>query len=178
MASFNQSPLGQTTISTSLGTAIVSGSLTVINVTNSGSGAFVINGVSNPTLSLVRGSRYSIVVNAVGHPFWIQTVPGAYSSGNIYSTGITNNGTDSGTIVFDVPIDAPVLYYACQYHSSMAGAISTSESVNDADVIDFLFLSAVDVTGSEPTWYAPSSAVQSEGRRESKMIGLPPSNNA
>ena len=32
----------------------------------------------------------------------------------------------------------------------------------------------VNATGNTPTWYAPSSAVQSEGRRESKMIGLPP----
>jgi hypothetical protein len=178
MASFNQSPLGQTTISTSLGTAVVSGSFTVINVTNSGSGAFVVNSVSNPTLSLVRGSRYSIVINATGHPFWIQTVSGAYSPGNIYNTGVTNNGTDNGTIVFDVPVDAPQLYYACQYHSSMAGSITTSESVSDADIIAFIPTSVVDATGGTPTWYAPSSAVQSEGRRESKMIGLPPSGRA
>lgn len=174
MASFNQSPLGQTTISTNLSATLVPGSFTVINVTNSGSGAFVVNGVSNPTLSLVRGSRYSIVINATGHPFWIQTVPGAYSPSDVYNTGVTNNGTDNGTIAFDVPIDAPQLYYACQYHSSMAGSITTSESVSNADVINFIFISVVNATGNTPTWYAPSSAVQSEGRRESKMIGLPP----
>lgn len=36
------------------------------------------------------------------------------------------------------------------------------------------FTFIVNATGNTPTWYAPSSAVQSEGRRESKMIGLPP----
>jgi len=61
---------------------------------------------------------------ATGHPFWIQTVSGAYSSGNVYSTGITGNGTESGHIIVELPQNAPDnLYYACQYHSSMAGAV-------------------------------------------------------
>lgn len=175
MASFNQSPLGQVTLSTNLGITTVPGSFTVINVTNSGAGAFVVSGVSNPTLSLVRGNRYSIVVNATGHPFWIQTVSGAYSSGDIYSAGVTNNGTDSGTITFDVPVDAPQLYYACQYHSSMAGSITTSESVSNAEIIMSIPIGVVSAIGNTPTQHASSSAVQSEGRRESKMIGLPPS---
>ena len=103
----------------------LSGGITLA-VTNSGSGSYVINGSNNPTLSFIRGHRYIINVNAPGHPFWIQTVSGGYSSGNIYSSGITNAGTDNGTIIFEVPFDAPQLYYACQYHSSMAGAIIVS----------------------------------------------------
>ena len=99
----------------------------VLSITNSGSGAYVINGASNPTLSFIRGHRYILNVNASGHPFWIQTVSGAYSSGNVYSTGVTNNGTQVGTIIFEVPYDAPQLYYACQYHSSMAGSIRVSD---------------------------------------------------
>lgn len=102
-----------------------SGGIT-LNVTNSGSGAYVINGESNPTLSFIRGHRYVINVNATGHPFWIQTVVGAYSSGNIYNTGITNNGTQNGTIIFEVPFDAPQLYYVCQFHPMMAGSITVS----------------------------------------------------
>lgn len=67
-------------------------------------------------------------VNASGHPFWIQTVSGAYSSGNIYSTGITNGGDDVGTITFSVPYNAPsTLYYVCQFHSGMAGTINISD---------------------------------------------------
>ena len=97
-----------------------------LNVTNSGSGAYLINGASNPTLYFIRGHRYIINVNATGHPFWIQTVSGEYSSENVYSTGVTNVGTDNGTIIFEVPYDAPELYYACQYHSSMAGSIVVS----------------------------------------------------
>jgi hypothetical protein len=93
-------------------------------ITNSGSGAYFVNGVSNGPVEFVKGKKYRVHVAATGHPFWIQTVSGAYSSGNVYSTGITGNGTQSGHIIVELPQDAPDnLYYACQYHSSMAGAI-------------------------------------------------------
>ena len=94
-------------------------------ITNSGSGAYLVNGVSNGTIYFEKGKKYRIHVNASGHPFWIQTVSGAYSSGNIYSTGITNNGAQNGHIIVELPSNAPQLYYACQYHSSMAGSIVT-----------------------------------------------------
>jgi hypothetical protein len=103
------------------------------NVTNDGSGAYLISGSSNPTLFFIRGHRYSINVNAAGHPFWIQTVPGGYSSEDVYNSGVTNNGTDNGTIVFEVPFDAPQLYYACEYHSSMAGSITVSDGVGGGE---------------------------------------------
>jgi hypothetical protein len=103
------------------------------NVTNDGSGAYLISGSSNPTLFFIRGHRYSINVNAVGHPFWIQTVPGGYSSEDVYNSGVTNNGTDNGTIVFEVPFDAPQLYYACEFHSSMAGSITVSDGVGGGE---------------------------------------------
>ena len=100
-----------------------------LNITNSGSGSYTINGSANSTLSFIRGYRYILNINATGHPFWIQTVSGGYSSINIYNTGVTNNGTENGTIIFEVPYDAPTnLYYVCQYHSSMAGSIIVSNS--------------------------------------------------
>jgi hypothetical protein len=96
-----------------------------LTVTNSGASAYTINSSSNPTLTLQRGGTYTFDVSASGHPFWIQTVSGAYSSGNVYNTGVTNNGTDAGTITFTVPTDAPsTLYYVCQLHSSMRGTIN------------------------------------------------------
>tara|TARA_B110000971_G_scaffold26500_3_gene23914 strand:- start:666 stop:2450 length:1785 start_codon:yes stop_codon:yes gene_type:complete len=97
------------------------------SVVNNASGNYVINGASNPTLSFIRGHRYIINVNASGHPFWIQTVSGAYSAANVYNTGVTNNGAESGTIIIEVAFDAPQLYYACQYHSSMQGSITVSD---------------------------------------------------
>jgi hypothetical protein len=94
-------------------------------ITNSGSGAYLVNGVSNGLITFEKGKKYRIHVNATGHPFWIQTVSGAYSSGNVYSTGITNGGAQAGHILVELPQDAPDnLYYACQFHSSMAGSIA------------------------------------------------------
>jgi hypothetical protein len=98
-------------------------------ITNSGSGSYTVNGVANGLISFDKGKKYKIYVNASGHPFWIQTVSGAYSSGDVYSTGITGNGTQVGSILVELPDSAPSgLYYACQYHSSMAGAISVKSA--------------------------------------------------
>jgi hypothetical protein len=98
-------------------------------ITNSGSGSYTVNGVANGLISFDKGKKYRMYVNASGHPFWIQTVSGAYSSGDVYSTGITGNGTQVGSILVELPDSAPDgLYYACQYHSSMAGAISVKSA--------------------------------------------------
>jgi len=94
-------------------------------ITNAGMGSYMINGVSNGTIHFERGKKYRILVNAPGHPFWIQTVSGGYSVNDLYSTGISGAGTDNGSILVELPSNAPQLYYACQYHPSMAGSIFT-----------------------------------------------------
>jgi hypothetical protein len=92
-------------------------------VTSSGMSDWLIDGASDPTLTLYRGVTYYFNINATGHPFYIQTVSGAYSSGNVYTSGVTGGGTQVGTLTFTVPLDAPNdLYYVCQNHSTMAGA--------------------------------------------------------
>ena len=103
------------------------------SIVNSGSGAYVFTGSgtssdSNPTLYLTRGQTYEFVVNASGHPFYINTSSGTGTS-NAYSDGVTNNGAATGTVTLDVQMDAPdTLYYNCQYHSSMAGTIYILDS--------------------------------------------------
>lgn len=94
-------------------------------IANSGSGAYLVNGVSNGAIYFEKGKKYRIHVNASGHPFWIQTSSGAYNSGSVYSTGITGNGAENGHILVELASNAPQLYYACQFHSSMAGSIVT-----------------------------------------------------
>ena len=63
-----------------------------------------------PTLTFVRQGEYTFNVNANGHPFWIQSVPGTagvlpqqpnQSSRDVL--GVTNNGDDVGTVTFTVP---------------------------------------------------------------------------
>ncbi len=94
------------------------------SVTNSGMSAYLIGGVNNPTINLVRNNTYTFVINSVGHPFWIQTSAGSFNRSNRYDSGVTNNGTAIGTITFVVPADAPSrLYYVCELHSSMNGII-------------------------------------------------------
>jgi len=105
--------------------------MSTINITNSHSGAYLIDGVNNKDINLIRGNTYSLVINASGHPFWIQTVPGGYSSNNIYSLGVTGNGRQTGIITFEVTNNTPnTLYYACQFHSSMQGTIIVSNPLN------------------------------------------------
>jgi hypothetical protein len=94
-------------------------------VTNSGAGAYIINDESNPNITLTRGQIYTFDINSPGHPFWIQSVPAPYSSDDVYNVGITNNGTDFGTIIWNVDLLAPsTLYYVCQFHSVMTGTIT------------------------------------------------------
>jgi len=102
------------------------------SVQNNGSGEYVIDGTGgNPTLSFYRGSTYTINVSAPGHPFWIKTTQ-TTGSADSYNDGVTNNGTDNGTITFVVPDNAPsTLYYVCQYHASMQGSISVSHAIED-----------------------------------------------
>ena len=78
----------------------------------------------NPTLYLYRGFTYHFIINSPGHPFYINSVNGT-GTGNAYNDGVTNNGTESGTIAFMVPMNAPsTLYYNCQYHGAMNGTIN------------------------------------------------------
>ena len=81
---------------------------------------------NNPDLYLHKGLTYYLNIDAVGHPFWIKTKSSAGVS-DAQIDGVTNNGVQSGSVIFTVPQDAPsVLYYNCQYHESMAGKIYTA----------------------------------------------------
>ena len=74
----------------------------------------------NPDIFLVRGQRYVFKMNASGHPFQIRVSNG----GSAYSDGVTNNGAQTGNVVFNVQHDAPSrLYYQCTSHGGMVGNI-------------------------------------------------------
>jgi ribosomal protein L31 len=92
----------------------------------------------NPGVSLIRGKTYVFDVDAGSHPFYIKTVSGeASSSTNVYTSGITGAGTDSGTVTFVVPLDAPSsLYYQCQYHSAMTGTLNIADESGHVSVVN------------------------------------------
>src|SRR6056300_70360 len=111
-----------------------------IDVTNDGSSAYLFDSHysgNNPDIYVRAGATYAFKLNVSGHPFHLQTVSGAYSSGNAYTTGLTHIATDgtvttgasavlkeTGTLYYEIPSGtATTIYYACQYHSGMAGSI-------------------------------------------------------
>lgn len=99
------------------------------DVTNNGTTSYVFNSddmenVENPNLTLERGKTYTFTVDASGHPFFIKSVQGN-TNADAYNDGVTNNGAESGTVTFEVPMNAPdTLFYNCQFHSSMTGTIT------------------------------------------------------
>ena len=46
------------------------------NVVNSGTTAYVIDGASNPTLTVVRGYSYFFTINTSGSNFFLKTAQG------------------------------------------------------------------------------------------------------
>ena len=104
---------------------------TQFTVTNNGAGSYSVNGTQSATLTLSRGVTYTFNINAPGHPFYIQTSGNGYNASNVFSSGVslTSGTRDSGVITFQVPQNAPdILYYQCQFHSSMYGQINIVNS--------------------------------------------------
>ena len=86
---------------------------------------------SNPAIKLYRGNTYKFVVDTKGHPFYLMTEPskdGIAEDGStsvLYTSGVTNNGADQGTVTFEVPVGAPdTLYYQCGNHDNMYGLLN------------------------------------------------------
>lgn len=95
---------------------------------------YTINGFDQPTLPLFRGQTYTfnLATSVVGQPFWIKTIA-TTGSGNAFNTGVTGNGSQSGTITFAVPNSAPdVLYYGSQNNSGMFGKIVITNGIPSA----------------------------------------------
>ena len=89
------------------------------------SGKYVLEGVSQKTISLVKGFTYTFDISdssVSGHPFKLSTTSnGSHASGTEYTTGVTSGDT---SITFAVPSDAPsTLYYYCG-SSGMGGTIN------------------------------------------------------
>jgi len=105
----------------------------VFSVTSQ-SGKYVINGEGgSPDITLNRGESYTFNISAPEHPFRISSLVPGYGYTE-YTLGVDasnyNSSTGTGTIVFDVPIDAPDnMYYECEIHDSMIGTIYVSSSI-------------------------------------------------
>lgn len=101
---------------------------------NTSVGGYTFTGIGfqpNTQLTLVRGGTYTFQVNQPGNKFWIQRSPGVNgvdANVNTLSTrevyGVTNNGDDSGTVTFRVP-----LYNAQDFYINMPITASVDSAV-------------------------------------------------
>ena len=100
-----------------------------VTVISSGGNKYVLNGVTTPTLQLVRGTTYTFDLSdssVSGHPL-------AFKSGNnSYTDGVTSSGTpgqSGASVTFTVPSNAPSIglrYYCTVHGNGMGNTITTS----------------------------------------------------
>ena len=155
---------------------------TVFDVVNDGADAYWFSGAvsgSNPTLTLVRGLEYTFNIEAAGHPFWFQTVDGAYDSNNVWLDGVQNAGANVGTIIFELTGSSipNTLYYVCQNHSSMGGSINVVDGIYIPSYIDLIgdttVTGSLKVTGSFEGFEVSASFFSGSGR---DLFDIPISN--
>ena len=103
---------------------------------------------TDPAVYVMRGQTYRFTNGMGAHPFQIQSTQGV--GGTAYNDGITNNAVSSGTLVWEVRMDAPsTLYYQCTSHADMNGTIYVLDESGSVASIDNL--SDVDTTTVAPT---------------------------
>ena len=134
----------------------------VINfaVTADGTNNYVFNGggttaALDPEIYLSRGQTYTFSMDATGSPLFIKTV-NSTGTANAYNDGVTGNGSETGTITFTVPMNAPdTLYYNSQYYPGMSGTINVLDVFTQADWnVMFSTKSTDDISeGSLNQWY-------------------------
>lgn len=93
---------------------------------------------SVPDLQIIPGKEYVFELQDItGHPFNIVTSPGAIGS-NLYTTGVSGNGSGSGSIVkFTCPQNAPrFLYYQSGLDTANFGVLKVASVPDNLEVVD------------------------------------------
>ena len=111
----------------------------VVTVVNSGGNKYAIDGVTTPTITLLRGVTYVFDMSDssnAGHPLAFK------NSGSSYTTGVVTSGTagqSGATVKFTVAANAPLTgltYYCTAHGDSMGASLTTSDPKNGALVWD------------------------------------------
>lgn len=127
---------------------------------------YLIDGQSDPTLTLVRGQTYTFDFLDNGHPFYIKSELGFGTSGQ-FDEGVVNQGSSSADLdlIFTVPDDAPdTLFYQCSVHPNMQGQLQLTSPVIPED--DELLVSTLSVIVA-PGYLGPGPVLL-EGLREER----------
>ena len=89
----------------------------------------------NSTITITKGDTLILEVNATGHNLYIKTNQST-GTGSAVSTGITNNGTASGTITWDTTsVSAGTYYYNCVNHATMNGIIVVEPTPSPTTIV-------------------------------------------
>jgi len=111
----------------------------VVTVVNSGGNKYAIDGVTTPTITLLRGVTYVFDMSDssnAGHPLAFK------NSGSSYTTGVVTSGTagqSGATVKFTVAANAPLTgltYYCTAHGDGMGASLTTSDPKNGALVWD------------------------------------------
>ena len=119
---------------------------TILDVTANGSSAYRFSShygtEDNPTIYTKQGQTIAFNLSALAgsHPFVLQNISGAYSSGNRISDGLTHVASDgtvttglsaqgktNGVLYWDVPHDSATIYYVCSSHGAMNGTLEVAK---------------------------------------------------
>ena len=76
---------------------------------------------TDPNLTFSVSDTINFIINASGHPFYLKTVAEIGIGDTI--SGVTNNGAESGIIVWK-PTATGTFYYQCSLHGGMVGTIT------------------------------------------------------
>ena len=81
-----------------------------------------LSSAQNPIIYVEDGDTVSFVNGMNAHPFQISRIPGGAALGG--SDGVTNNGAQNGTVVFNTTgVGHTTFHYQCTSHVGMAGTI-------------------------------------------------------
>ena len=108
-------PMGPNTIPVYGTSREIKSTLKVRKQDNTDNDAYIFaedNPVSNPTLTLYKGQTYTFDIDAENMPFTIRTSNEIEDDTNLYTTGVSQQKIENGTITWKIDLEAPdTLYY-------------------------------------------------------------------